>query len=367
MHSSIKNLLEEVGKKSSKHKHSKENTTGLILGFDSHSITQEHFITHLIRKMKKYANEIIVSLPSNYDIQDIHLTNELKDDSVKISNRDESHSGRSVVAFEDMVKRSLNEKILFVPYDLEITSTKLENLVNHRHSLLTYLGSKGNFCPALGFLNRWSNRFNLQILKFNQKEGLDDLYRVCSEMVFLKLTQQDQIRKKTLTSEEKLINIDAKEQTSYFPQRIHYPLDEQSLVKMIALIHILAKEIEEKKRITSSFKVQQFLTLSNRFAKSGHFFLAYQVPLFIISNEEYEIKFPLDWSYSKICDYGRRLLLEESNFYAGKGYERLRYACLKDLKDLNLYKESESEWVRNELSKIMNVLKKDNINHHTFI
>ncbi len=366
MHSSLKNLLEEVGKKSSKHRHTKENTSGLILGYESKSLDYEHFITHQIRKMKKYVNEIIISLPSNYEIQDIHLTNEIKDEKIKLAIREENQTARSVLTFESLIKWSLNEKILFLPYDIDISNSKMDSLVNHNHPLLTFLGSTGNFCPALGFLNRWSNRFNLQILKFNRKEGLDDLYRICSELVFLKLTQQDQIRKKSLTSEEKLSNISAKEPSSYFPQKIHYPLDEQSLVKMIALIHILTKEIEEKKKITSSFKVQQFLTLSNRFADSGHFFLAYQVPYFLIYNQDYEIKYPLDWSYSKIRDYGRRLLLEESNVFASKGFERLRYACLNDLKEYNLCKESEDEWVTDELSKIIKILKEDNINHHTF-
>jgi len=202
--------------------------------------------------------------------------------------------------------------------DLEsvgLTLKKLENLVNHNHSLLTYLGSNGNFCPSLGFLNRWTNRFNLQILRFNEKDGLDDLYRICSELVFLKLTQEDQIRKKSISSDDNLIGINTTDLGSYFPQRIHYPLDEQSLVKMIALLHILAKEIDEREKITSSFKVQQFLTLSNKFANSGHFFLAFQVPYFLMNHQKYDIKYPLDWSNSKIRDYGRRLLLEESNVF----------------------------------------------------
>lgn len=367
MHSSIRNLLEEVGKRTSKHEHSKENTTGLIVGYENDSQDKEHFITHQIRKMKKYVNEIIISLPFNYEIKDIHLANEIKDFPIHIVNRDENHSGSSILAFDNLVKKSLNDKILFLPYDLEISIKKVENLVKHNHSLLTYLGSNGNFCPNLGFLDKWSNRFSLQILRFNKKEGLDDLFRICSELVFLKLTKEDHIKEKTLISEEKVLDFNLEETRNYFPQRVHYPLDEQSLVKMIALIHILTKEIEEKKKISSSFKVQQFISLSNRFANSRHYFLAFQVPYFFINNREYEIKFPLDWSFSKICENGRHLLLEESSFYANKGFERLRYACLNDLIEYNLYKESEIEWIKEERSKISKLLRVDNINHQAFI
>lgn len=367
MHSSIKNLLEEVGKKTSKHEHSKENTSGLIVGYENNSQDKEHFITHQIRRLKKYVNEILISLPFNYEIRDIHLANEIKDFPIRIVNRDENHFGSALLVFDNLVKKSLNDKIIFLPYDLEISVSKMENLVKHNHSLLTYLGYNGNFCPYLGFLDKWSNRFSLQMLKFNKKEGLDDLFRICSELVFLKLTKEDHIKKKTLISEEKILDIDIEETRSYFPQRIHYPLDEQSLVKMIALIHILTKEIEEKKKISSSFKVQQFISLSNKFANSGHYFLAFQAPYFFINNEEFEIKFPLDWSFSKVCENGRHLLLEESSLYAGKGLERLRYACLSDLITYNLYKESEIEWIKEELSQISKLLIADNIDHQAFI
>jgi hypothetical protein len=170
--------------------------------------------------------------------------------------------------------------------------------------------------------------------------------------------------KKTLETNDLLRTIQRQDIDTFFPLKIQYPLDEQALVKAIAIMHILDRELEEKHEITSSFKIQQLLTLGQRFANYGHNCLAFQTNLFLLLRCQHNVKFPLDWSFDRVTDQARRLLLEESRIYAEKGLERLRYLCLKNLLSLNLAKEQDREWITEEVPKIESVLQKDNIEFH---
>ncbi|MHA1199664.1 MAG: hypothetical protein ACTSQF_10090 [Candidatus Heimdallarchaeaceae archaeon] len=364
MHSSIRNLLEEMGKDSSKHRKSEEHITGLICGFEQHQSENETFLTYQIRFIRKYVKELIVSLPKNYEIQDSSLKNEIKDLNVKIVEREEDEDPYSSSVFDQMIQKSLNNRVLFLPYDFEISRIKIENLINNNYSLITYLGVLGNFFPCFGVIDKWNNRFNLQLIRFCQKKNLDDLYRMSSNLTFFKLIKQDRILQKSMVSDDLLRTIQSQDIDSYFPMKIQYPSDEQALVKLIALMHILQKEIDEKKEITSSFKVQQLLTLGHRFASFGHHYLAFQAHLFLLLRLNNKIKFPLDWSIEKVSENSRRLLLEESKVYAERGLERLRFKSLNDLISLDLLREQDREWTLKEIPKIKSNLQKDNIHYY---
>ncbi len=364
MHNSIRNLLEEVGRNTSKHKKAEEHITGLICGFNKEHQDKETFLTYQMRFIRKYVKELIVSLPKNYEIQDLSLKNEIKDSNVKIVEREEKETPYSSSAFDCLVQKSLNNRILFLPFDFEISNIKIENLISQNYPLITYLGVLGNFFPYLGAIDKWNNRFNLQLIRFCKKENLDDFYRISSNVTFFKLIKQDKILRKSLVSNDLLSTLRSQEIDSFFPFKIQYPLDEQAMVKLIALMHILQKEITEKQEISSSFKVQQLLTLSHRFASFGHNFLAYQAFLFLIKRSEYNIKFPLDWSMEKVLEQSRRLLLEESRIFAERGLERLRFICLNDLISLDLVKNQDREWILKEIPKIKENLQKDNIEYY---
>ncbi|MCE7741385.1 MAG: hypothetical protein GOP50_02915 [Candidatus Heimdallarchaeota archaeon] len=363
MRNSLRNLLEEVGKDTSKHRKSEEHITGLICGFEQQS-EKETFLTYQIRFIRKYVKELIISLPKNYEIQDSSLKNEIKDLNVKIIERKEDEQPYSSTVFDQLIQKSLNNRVLFLPYDFEISRIKIEKIISNNYSLISYLGVLGNFFPYFGVIDKWNNRFNLQLIRFCQKKNLDDFYRISSNLTFFKLIKQDCILRKSLVSDDLLKTIQSQDIDSFFPLKIQYPSDEQALVKLIALMHILQKELDEKKEITSSFKVQQLLTLGHRFASFGHNYLAFQAHLFLLLRSNTEIKFPLDWSIEKVSENSRRLLLEESKIYAERGLERLRFVCLNDLISLNLAKEQDREWILKEIPKIRNDLQKDNIEYY---
>ena len=362
MHNSIRSLLEEVGNESSKRKKFECHLSGIILGFENNHSEREQFLTSQIRLIKRYVKEIIVSLPTNYEVQDKNLENELKE--VKIICRDHSLSPYSTKVFNDLVQKSLNSNILFLPYDYDISKVKIENLIRHKLPLVSYLGQTGNFLPFIGLMDKWLNRFNLQLVRFCNKDNLDDLYRVSSNVTYFRLINQDSIMRKTLESTDLIKTIRRQDIDTFFPLKIQYPIDEQALVKSIAIMHILERELEEKQEISSSFKVQQLLTLSQRFANFGHSFLAFQTYLFLLKRYQQNITFPLGWTIDKITDQARRLLLEESRIYAEKGLERLRYVCLNNLLSLNLARENDCIWINEEIPKIKSVLDKDNIEFH---
>ncbi len=363
MHNSIRSLLEEVGKDTSRHKKSEEHITGLICGFKHQHPEQEVFLTSQIRSIRRYVKEILLSLPKNYEIQDSSLENEIKDFNIKIIEREVDVSPYSSIVFDKLVQKSLNNRIMFLPFDFNISKIKIENLIHNSFQFVSYLGILGNFFPFLGSIDKWKNRFNLQLIRFCRKKTLDDFFRISSNVTFFKLIKQDSILRKSLVSNDLLRTIQSQDIDTFFPLKIQYPTDEQALVKLLALMHILQKELDDKQEISSSFKVQQLLTLGHRFASYGHNFLAFQAYLFLLLRSESNIKFPLDWSLAKVTDNARRLLLEESKIYAERGLERLRFLCLNDLISLNLAKDQDREWILKELPKIEETLKKDNIEY----
>jgi len=362
MHNSIRSLLEEVVNESFRSKKFEQHVSGIIWGFESKHSGREQFLTCQIRLIKRYVKEIIVSLPVNYQIQDSTLENELKE--VKIVERDLSLLPYSTDVFNALIQKSLNNKILFLPYDYDISKAKIEILLKHNFPLVTFLGKSGNLLPSVGLIDKWINRFNLQLTRICKKKNLDDLYRISSNVTYFRLINQDSIMRKTLDSNDLLRTIRRHDIDTFFPFKVQYPVDEQALVKSIAIMHILQRELEEKQEITSSFKVQQLLTLSQRFSNYGHNFLAFQTQLFLLLRYQNNIKFPLDWSIDRITEQARRLLLEESRIFAEKGLERLRYVCLSNLLSLNLAKEQDIAWINEEIPKIKDVLEKDNIESH---
>ncbi len=363
MRNSIKSLLEEVGKDTSRSRKMDDHISGVIGGFMQQFPEQEIFLTSQIRNIRKYVKEILISLPKDYEIQDVSLKNEVMGSGVKIVERDEEVSPYSTKVFVQLINKSLNNRVLYVPFDFDISKIKLENLINHSFPLVSYLGILGNYFPFIGLVDKWKNRFNLQLIRFFEDANLDDFYRNSSNLTFFKLIRQDSISRKNLVSTNMLKSIQSQEIDTFFPLKIQYPSDEQAMVKLIALMHILQKEIEEKNEIASSFKVQQLLTLSNRFTNFGHNYLAFQAYRFLLLRSEKTIRFPLDWSLAEITDQARRSLLEESKIYAERGLERMRMMSLNNLITLNLAKDNDREWILSELPKIKESLQKDNIEY----
>ena len=175
MHNSIKSLLEEVSKDSSKIKKTVDHVTCLICGFKEQHLERETFLTYQIRQVKKFVKEIIVSLPENYEIQDSILQNEIKDLNIKILERTKEELPYSPNVFDKLVQKSLNNRVLFLPYDFEISKIKIENIIKTGSPLVSYLGVLGNFLPFFGLIDKWKTRFSLQLMRFCDKKNLDEL------------------------------------------------------------------------------------------------------------------------------------------------------------------------------------------------
>jgi hypothetical protein len=123
----------------------------------------------------------------------------------------------------------------------------------------------------------------------------------------------------------------------------------------------LKTDIQEKGEMLSKFRIQQVLLLSRKFFNSGNFYLSYQILLFFISNKNKITNLPEDWNIDTIVDYGRRQLLEESQFYSKDNLDRFRLLILNDLKSHQLMKETDVKWIEDEISRLQQMLSNDNI------
>ncbi len=361
MHNSLKILIEQAGKEEIKKRKESQEISGIILGFDGQKNCDEFLLKQIVQ-LKKYVKEIIISIPENWDSSgNKSLKNEEESFTIKYVERSKTSSPFSILVFDLLQKSCINDKILFISYNHELSASKIENLIIQECSLSTFLGQKGNFLPSIGYYDKWINRFNIQILKINRDQNLYDLFRVSSDKLFLKLSSSDSI--KEWKFEETNHHSDGPEQNKNFfiPLRFQSEIDSQDLVKMIALLQVLKTDIVEKGETLSKFRIQQVLLLSRKFFNLGNFYLAYQILLFFISNKNKINNLPEDWSIGAIADFSRRQLLEESQFYSKDNLDRFRFLILNDLQSHQLMKETDVSWIEDEISRLQKILSRDNI------
>ncbi|NPD87456.1 MAG: hypothetical protein HGN29_01950 [Asgard group archaeon] len=361
MHNSLKTLIENAGKEEIKKRKESQEISGIILGFDNQKNGDKILLKQIIR-LKKFVKELIISIPENWDSRENNgLKNEEESFTIKYVERSKKSSPFSVLVFDLLQKSCIYDKILFVSYNHEISASKIEKLIIQECSLCTFLGQKGNFLPSIGYYDKWINRFNIQILKINPGKNLYDLFRVSSDKLFLKLSSTDSI--KEWVSEKTKHQSDGSNlmKNLFVPLKFQSELDPQDLVKMIALLQVLKTDIKEKGEMLSKFRIQQVLLLSRKFFNSGNFYIAYQILLFFISNKSKIKNLPENWSIDIIADFGRRQLLEESQFYSKDNLDRFRFLILNDLQSHQLMKETDVGWIEDEISRLQKILSKDNI------
>ncbi len=194
-----------------------------------------------------------------------------------------------------------------------------------------------------------------------QNKHLDDLFRVSSDKLFLKLSSSDCISEWSHEEKEQIGKSLEQTKNFFVPIRFYSELDPQDLVKTIALLHVLKTDIEEKGETLSKFRIQQLLLLSRKFFNSKNYYLAFLILLFFILNKENVKNLPEDWSMDKISEFSRRQLLEESRFYSKNNLERFRLRILNDLKLNKLMKRTDERWIEGEISKLQKLLNSDNI------
>ena len=271
MRNSLKTLIEQAGKEEIKKRKESQEISGIILGFDDQK-NSDKFLLKQIMQLKKYVREIIISVPENWDSSgNKNLKNEEESFTIKYVERSKISSPFSIIVFDLVLKSCINDKILFVSYNHELSSNKIEQLIIQECSLCTFLGQKGNFLPSIGYYDKWINRFNIQILKINRDKNLYDLFRVSSDKLFLKLSSSDSIKEWELKDKNHQSNDSEKMKNIYIPLRFQSELDSQDLVKMIALLQVSKTDILEKGETLSKFRIQQVLLLSRKFFNSGNF------------------------------------------------------------------------------------------------
>ncbi len=361
MRNSLKTLIENAGKEEIKKRKESQEISGIILGFDNQK-NGDTILLKQIMQLKKYVKEIIISIPENWDSSgDRSLKNIEESFTIKYVERSKTSPPFSIAVFDLLQKSCINDKILFVSYNHELSTNKIEKLITQECSLSTFLGQKGNFLPSIGYYDKWINRFNIQILKINSDQNLYDLFRVSTDKLFLKLSSSDSIKEWEFEETNHQSDDSEMSKNFFIPLKFQSELDPQDFVKMIALLQVLKTDIQEKGEMLSKFRIQQVLLLSRKFFNSGNFYLAYQILLFFISNKNKIKNLPEDWSIDMISDFGRRQLLEESQFYSKDNLDRFRFLILNDLQSYQLMKETDVRWIEDEISRLQKILDRDNI------
>ncbi|MCG3215862.1 MAG: hypothetical protein KAS63_04065 [Candidatus Heimdallarchaeota archaeon] len=349
MHSSLKSLLEKTEESISRSRKDQSHITGIILGFEPTN-TNSELLLHQIRHIRQYVNEIIISK----SVSSIPLTEKLQIEKESFAIRfigiSADKQKYSISTLYLLLEESINDRILFLPFDLDVSKNIIEKLIHHEIPLSSFLDQNGNLNSSIAFYNKWINRFNLQILRLNDRKALDDLFRICSNKVFYQISKE-LINKQILSSKNN--------ETVFVPTSLLFQINIQAMVKMVSIMQQLKKESEEKKVISSQFRIQQLITLSQRFSNLGHNYLAFQIPLFLTRLDKKIEKLPLGWSFDRLKELGREQLLEEANLYAQEKIETLRFCCLNDLIDLDFANKQDFDWISEEKRKIEEKINQD--------
>ncbi|MCK4845230.1 MAG: hypothetical protein KAS95_06135 [Candidatus Heimdallarchaeota archaeon] len=354
MHSSLISLLKKTASEIGRKRFLDDNVTGVILGcIDTEKILD------VVRKLKLFCSEIVIGMTKK-EYKVISAT--IQENSIlpfKIKILPNNYT-LNLKIMDQLVKESSNNQILFTSLEHDIAFEKYKCLCSYDSPLTTFIGCNGNVIPSICFYDRWYNRFFLQLLILRGRKNLDDIFRISPNFYFLKMSSKDFIKK---YQNDSMVNSNYSDikQFDYFPKKILFNLEIQDIIQLIALLRSLTEELEKLNIIKSKFKVQQILILSKKFAKAGNKFLASQITLFLLDNKEAIDSFPLDWSMEKITNLARKNLLEESEYLAMNGFEKLRIRCLEDLTTYDLLKESEKEWFEKEKMTILDKLTNDNI------
>ena len=354
MYSSLISLLKKTTSEMKKKRFTDENVTGVILGCNN---TEK--ILDFVRKLKLFCSEIVIGMTKK-DYKEISATiqeNSILPFKIKILPNNDTLNLKTM---DQLVKECSNNRILFTNLEYDIAIEKYKRLCSNDSPLTTFIGCKGNIVPSLCFYDRWYNRFILQLLILRGRKNLDDIFRISSNFSLLKMSSKDFIRR---YQNNAMVNSNYSiiKQFDYFPKKIFFNLEIQDIIQLISLLRSLTEELEKSNIIKSKFKVLQILILSQKFAKAGNKFLASQITLFLLDNKEAIASFPLNWSTEKITNLARKNLLEESEYLAMNGFEKLRIRCLEDLTTYGLLKESEEEWFEKEVMTIRDKLTNDNI------
>ncbi len=350
MDSRLVNLL-SVAENNEDKKNVKDKYSGIILGCVSLN-DKEIFLNQTLDFISYYCDDIVI-LYNNGDEQKETLQNRYK--KVNFIKRERNKKIYSSFYFDKLVKLCINDKILVLDCNYDYSKNDIEMLINHNASLVTLLGQSGNVISSFMLFDKWAHKYYGQLLKINARENMDDYLRLSNDIVYLKLLGSSKIKPKTNDQQ-----LDRK-MRQYFEFNLTRTKDNLSIVKYIALLNTLKEQIEDEGQVSSTFKLQQILSLSEKFIETNNLFLAFQGLNFIIKNQGKTTKLPRTTTYDELKKKARRILLDESRYYMKNNLERLRYRSLQDVIRYNLMNKQDEQWIKNELIKIRENLKTDNV------
>lgn len=349
MDNRIINILSMTNNKGNK-KDKNVKYSGIILGCDAlHD--KEIFLNQTLDFISHFCDDIIVL----YNTNDQKSTLGQRYPNLSFIKREKNKKIYSTSHFEKMVKLCINDKILVLDCNYDYSKNDIEMLITHKASLVTLMGQSGNITSSFMLFEKWAHKYYDQLLKINTRDNMDDYLRLSNDILYLKLLGSSKIKP---NKHDQHLDRTIRQ---YFKFKLTRKRDNLSIVKYVALLNTLKEQMEEKKEISSSFKLQQILSLSDKFIETNNLFLAFQGLYFIINNKEKITKLPRTTTYDELKKKARRVLLDESRYYMKNNLERLRYRSLEDIIKYKLVNKRDEQWINNELIKIKENLKTDNI------
>ncbi len=309
-----------------------------------------HFVIELLKEQgDKEKNEILSAL-DYFPVNFVHIGD------------DNNRERFDLKALKNLSNSALYDRIIVTRTNYSVNTYFYTQLLSANTDIVSAIGTKGNVLTDIFYYDKWKIKRLMQLLEFNSKSRIEDLFRLSVNMTLLKIGKGSFIRfeDKTMSKNSKTYSQDYLNYIfKYLFRNIHVSQD--NIIKTIALFHTLRDKNKESNGHFSKYKIEQLLRLLTFFEQNRLWFFAYQIAYFLITSPNAEVMLPQGWSLERIKKLAQKLLINESKDFAVERVERLRYYALKDLLEMSLISEYEREWISKELAIIKVNLSKDNL------
>ncbi len=260
--------------------------------------------------------------------------------------------------FSELMKIVLEEVIVMVPSNYQLTANLLEKLIADKAPLTTFIAANGNMVMPFFKYNKWVNKYLLSLLLVNERTLYDDFFRFLIGTSFCSLSKGESL---VPIEDKKFEQIKENETTNYICDEHHLIIDHQKLIFMVSVVQILKDELSKTDLITSTFKIQKLMVQSTKLSETSHYFLAFMIVNFLVKNSEKITKLPLPWTINRLKAYAREVLFNEAKMLMNKNLLRLAYRAFEDIIEYELYEERELKEIRKQMEKLSDKLDKGNI------
>ncbi|MHA1685989.1 MAG: hypothetical protein ACTSYD_06205 [Candidatus Heimdallarchaeaceae archaeon] len=277
-------------------------------------------IENIILKTRKYAKEIYLFI--ELENEELIEKYEHPTSGVNIIINEQECSFFSVVCLEYVVKRVINDQIIFVTSDAENLCNKLSALTSIDATMAFFMKKDGHVIQDVFQINKWNIRFYLQMLRMTARESFFDLIRITPELVAILHDEKIQLEAKPhMKIEESFI---------YPIISVSFSIDTQTVVRTIAILSSLIDELVNNEQITSTFRVNQLLATSLKFQQIGHYFLGNILLEFCAKYINRIKSLPPGWDIERISSLGIEGLIQECNYFNELQFYEIIEICNKD-------------------------------------